>query len=382
VADAGFIDDDRSLPGEEVAMSVAIDVTGLRDEQYRFRPSPLAELGSALHAVVEPAHHPAHTAWIQAIADELDEELLARVHAADFLWRTSRADILLPAIAARTLTEELDGWDLLDDETWARSALITSSCGTLEPHNGLPSPLIDEQARVIVRERAAAGGPHRLEFVNAVLADPPAARTRIRRLLDDCADAFFDDIWQQIVGRLSAEAQLRRDQLRAFGVAHAVQSVSPAVSLDPSGNRILVDKLQDRFTSAQGTGLSFLPSFFGHPHLLVVHSQGWAPVIQYPIDVAAIPLRSATLDAVTERLHALDHPIRIRLARSLARGARTTSELADTWQLSAPEVSRHLNRLRQAGLVTATREGRYVYYTLDLGATARLGGDIIDALLR
>jgi DNA-binding transcriptional ArsR family regulator len=100
------------------------------------------------------------------------------------------------------------------------------------------------------------------------------------------------------------------------------------------------------------------------------------------VDVAAVPVRSATLDAVTERLHALDHPVRIRLARSLAGGARTTSELADVWHLTAPEVSRHLNLLRQAGLVTAVREGRYVRYSLDLGATARLGGDIIDALLR
>jgi len=185
---------------------------------------------------------------------------------------------------------------------------------------------------------------------------------------------------QWFAGQLNADAQLRRDQLRAFGVAHAVGSLSPAVRLDPSAHRILVDKLQDRFTSARDTGLTFLPSFFGHPHLLVVHTQGWAPVVQYPL--ATTPVQSTTLDAVTERLHAFDHPVRIRLARSLARRAHTTSELADTWQLSTPEVSRHLTLLRQAGLVTATRQGRYVQYTLDLAATARLGGDIIDALLR
>ena len=361
-------------------MSVAIDVTGLRADQYLFAPSPLAELGSTLHAVIEPAHHPAHSDWVDRIADVIDADLMGRLVAADFLWRTSRADILLPATPGPTLSEELDGWDRLDDETWIRSALITSSCGTLEPHNDVRSPLVEERARVIVRERAAAGGPHRLEFVNDVLADPPAARARVRRLLEDCASAFFDDTWRQIAGQLNADAQLRRDQLRAFGVAHAVGSLSPAVRLDPSAHRILVDKLQDRFTSARDTGLTFLPSFFGHPHLLVVHTQGWAPVVQYPL--ATTPVQSTTLDAVTERLHAFDHPVRIRLARSLARRAHTTSELADTWQLSTPEVSRHLTLLRQAGLVTATRQGRYVQYTLDLAATARLGGDIIDALLR
>jgi DNA-binding transcriptional ArsR family regulator len=363
-------------------VSVAIDVTGLRDEQYLFAPSPLAELGSALHAVIEPDHHPAHSSWVAMITEQVDAELMDRLIAADFLWRTSRADILLPAIPAPTLSAELDRWDRLDDETWTRSTLITSSCGTLEPRNDLGSPLLDERARAVVRERAAAGGAHRLAFVDSVLADPPAARALVHRLLADCATAFFDDTWRKLAGRLAADAQLRRDQLRAFGLAHAVQGVSPSVRFDPSGNRILIDKLQDRFTSARGTGLTFLPSFFGHPHLLVVHTHGWAPVIQYPMDVASIPAQSATLDAVTERLHALDHPVRIRLARSLARGARTTGELAEAWQLSAPEVSRHLTLLRQAGLVSATRQGRYVYYSLDLGATARLGGDIIDALLR
>jgi hypothetical protein len=45
--------------GSESGMSVAIDVTGLQPEQYVFAPSPLAELGSTLHALVEPTHHPA-----------------------------------------------------------------------------------------------------------------------------------------------------------------------------------------------------------------------------------------------------------------------------------------------------------------------------------
>jgi DNA-binding transcriptional ArsR family regulator len=363
-------------------VSVAIDVTDLGADAYRFAVSPLAELGSALHVVTEPAHHPAHTDWVGVISGALDPDLSARLLAADFLWRTSRADILLPARPGRTLSEELDGWDQLDDELWTRSALITSSCGTLDPHNELNSPLVDDRAAGIVRERAASGGPERLEFVNAVLADPSAARIRIRGLIEDADQAFFDDIWRPLAGRLAADAQLRRDQLHAFGLAHAVQSVSPALRLDDSGHRILVDKLQDRYTSARDTGLTFLPSFFGHPHLLVVHTEGWRPVIQYPVDVAAIAVKSTPLDIVVERLHALDHPVRIRLARSLARGARTTGELADIWKISAPEVSRHLTLLRQAGLVSATREGRYVRYSLDLAATAHLGGDIIDALLR
>ena len=79
----------------------------------------------------------------------------------------------------------------------------------------------------------------------------------------------------------------------------------------------------------------------------------------------------------------LADPTRRALFERLCReGEQTVSALTARAGISQPAVSKHLGLLRQAGLVTSAREGRYVYYTLDLGATARLGGDIIDALLR
>ncbi len=69
-----------------------------------------------------------------------------------------------------------------------------------------------------------------------------------------------------------------------------------------------------------------------------------------------------TLDAVERRLGALAHPVRLRLVRALARSAHTTGELALAWDLTPPEVSRHVAVLRRAGLLTAERRGRCVHY--------------------
>jgi DNA-binding transcriptional ArsR family regulator len=88
------------------------------------------------------------------------------------------------------------------------------------------------------------------------------------------------------------------------------------------------------------------------------------------------------LDLVQRRIDALAHPVRRRLARTIARGPHTTGELADAWQLTAPEVSRHLAVLKRAGLVTVSRRGRYVLYQLDLTVCARLGADFVEAILR
>lgn len=88
------------------------------------------------------------------------------------------------------------------------------------------------------------------------------------------------------------------------------------------------------------------------------------------------------MDLVRRRLDAFAHPVRQRLCRTLARGSHTTGELAEAWQLTPPEVSRHLAVLKAAGLLQTTRRGRYVRHQLDITATAALGVDLLAGLLR
>ncbi|WP_091530011.1 ArsR/SmtB family transcription factor [Microlunatus soli] len=105
-------------------------------------------------------------------------------------------------------------------------------------------------------------------------------------------------------------------------------------------------------------------------------------MVQYPIDVASGAVEALELETIQARLHALDHPIRLRILRSLLRGAQTTGELGDSWQLTAPEISRHLAVMRAAKLVTTQRRGRYVEYQLEVDPIGRLGTDLVEALLR
>ncbi|MFC8732657.1 ArsR/SmtB family transcription factor [Luteimicrobium sp. NPDC057192] len=94
------------------------------------------------------------------------------------------------------------------------------------------------------------------------------------------------------------------------------------------------------------------------------------------------PAATVSVETVQQRFHALDNPLRLRLARSLVRAPRTTADLAAAWGVSASEVSRHVGVLRDAGLVTSVRRGRQVLHELDLAATARVGQDLVAALLR
>jgi DNA-binding transcriptional ArsR family regulator len=364
-----------------VAVSVSIDVSGVAYDEYVFAPSPLSDLGSALHLLVEPAHHDQQAGWITATRTQIDPDLMDRIITADYLWRTSRSDMLLPSRPKTTLLEELDVLDRLDDEAWVQTALMTSSCGVVPLRDDLASPLVDDTARHVARQRAAARGARQLDFVDSILADPPAARAWLRRLLEDCATGFFNAAWRRVAARLVADARSKRDILTRHGLPRALAAVSSAVTLSPSGERIIVDKLQDRSASAVGSGVTFTPSAFSHPHLLVVYAPGWQPVIHYPLlDTPTEPTVSVT--EIQQRLRALDHPVRLRLVRSLALAPQTTAQLAQSWLLTAPEVSRHLALLKQAGVISARREGRYVNYEFDPAITARLGTDLIEAVLR
>jgi DNA-binding transcriptional ArsR family regulator len=361
-------------------MTVRIDIGGLPSERLRFAVSPLAELTAMLHVLAEPGHHPQLAGWAGDVRAGLRPELAERLREAEFLWRSSRADFLVPARPRPTLAEELDEVDRIDDETYVTAALVTT-CGSNRVHFGAPSPLTDATARARALDLAQARGALQEAFAERLLADPAAVRARVRQTLEQCAEAFFDAAWTGVAVRLATDLRLKRDLLEHQGIGAALASVSGAVALAPDGNRIIVDKLQDNATAARGTGVTFLPSVFGRPHLVVIHAPGWQPVVQYPVAEAG-PSEPVSLETVTRRLEALAHPVRLRLLRTLARGSHTTGELADAWGLSPPEVSRHLAVLRRAGLLATRRQGRYVRYTVDLPGLTALGTDLLAAVLR
>lgn len=74
---------------------------------------------------------------------------------------------------------------------------------------------------------------------------------------------------------------------------------------------------------------------------------------------------------------ALSDPTRREILRLLGKRELSAGEIVDRFHLSQPAISRHLAVLRQAGLVTARREGQNVVYALD----TTVFQDVVRALL-
>lgn len=62
---------------------------------------------------------------------------------------------------------------------------------------------------------------------------------------------------------------------------------------------------------------------------------------------------------------ALNDATRRKILDMLKEKDLTAGEIAEAFQISKPSISHHLDLLKQAGLISSTREGQFIRYSLD-----------------
>lgn len=77
-------------------------------------------------------------------------------------------------------------------------------------------------------------------------------------------------------------------------------------------------------------------------------------------------------DHKADLFKALAHPVRVRALELLSDGELPVSELLAATGIEASHLSQHLAVLRNAGVVTARREGNAVFYRLEHPALAEM----------
>ena len=65
---------------------------------------------------------------------------------------------------------------------------------------------------------------------------------------------------------------------------------------------------------------------------------------------------------------ALSHPVRRRIVAMLRAGPLASGDIAATFDMSWPTITGHLNALKEAGLVSAERDGQTIRYRLEISA--------------
>ena len=80
------------------------------------------------------------------------------------------------------------------------------------------------------------------------------------------------------------------------------------------------------------------------------------------------PATEHDVDLLLARLKAIADEKRLRILSLLAGGERCVCELQDALEAGQSLLSHHLKALKDAGLVTDRRSGRWVHYTLNRDA--------------
>ena len=85
---------------------------------------------------------------------------------------------------------------------------------------------------------------------------------------------------------------------------------------------------------------------------------------------------TVTLEPAKARalLKAMADPLRLQVLEALGGGERCVCELTSELGLAQSKLSFHLKVLREAGLIEARDEGRWVYYSLRTDAIEHLRG--------
>lgn len=368
-------------------MPIVLDLADVSRAEVSVQPSPLAELMAVVHMLAEPDHHVDRSREIASIKQSLTRELARELRDLAPFWARFRVRLMMPLqhTPASGLDHELSRVEKLPIEAFtaasaeaiygARNAAIMALAG-------------DEFGRQDFVDRCTEKSEARGSLAMQLLADPARLRRRLVTALRHADDLFFGKLWQQGSSQLLAaaadvEAMLARQPLHLV-----MQALNPGVRHFPTTQQVAFDKLQNAFVRAEHRRYVLVPSLFTRPHVLVKYDQTYGAgltdlpvVIQFPVDQMGL-MGQDGVEAIQHRLAILSDPSRLDILRHLVNEECTTTELARRTGMTAPQVSRHLRRLREAGLLESEREGRLVRNRLVLRAVYSMGYDLISAVVR
>lgn len=73
-----------------------------------------------------------------------------------------------------------------------------------------------------------------------------------------------------------------------------------------------------------------------------------------------------------ESFKALSDPTRRQIIEMLRDGKMSAGDIVDKFQMTGASISHHLSILKNAGLVTDDKQGKYIYYELNLSVVEEI----------
>src|SRR3954447_2904090 len=318
---------------------------GVQDlARTHFAISPLFELTQSLRALVEPSRSAFHLPWIESLRD----------------GRLSGLD-LLPAI------------ELVPPRGYTPDFIAPPPSTPLgEIGDDLAVMRRTSPARVRQEIGIRFRGRRTPAAVQPLLDHP---RREVGRLCDTFAEYWeraIEPVWPRIKALLRADVEYRARRLADGGADALFADLHHMVEW--RGGELYTESLFEERVELGGRGLLLIPSAFVWQRPMMITDPPWHPTVVYP--ARGVGTLWQTAPTSPEALAALLGQTRADVLTALE-APRSTTELARRMDGSAGGVSQHLGVLREAGLVSAQRQGRSVLYVRTPLADALVRGEDI-----
>jgi len=344
--------------------------------------SPMSEACASLHVLLHPWAHPLQHPWVREMRS-LPPDLKRDVRAWGFMYDGAAPDVFLPPDARSELTFE-ESVELLEQLEPERAVyeLVRPFFYYAQPATGGVEALQDPQVHEFIRRRVERSFPECRELLELALADPPELHRRAVAFLRRYWQESFAETWARLEPRLREEAAEASADVAAGRLFERLEPYRAELRTDartgvlerPSRHEHEVDVTPER-------PLLVLPSAYVWPHVRVNCDPPWPLALILPASfVTADARRAPAPEPLVAALRAAGDPVRLQVLRLVTQRPRTTEELAPLVGLSISGLSKHLRALTEAELVTSTRDGWYVLYSVDRERVAGLSAELLDYL--
>ncbi|MEU5212607.1 DUF5937 family protein [Streptomyces sp. NPDC020742] len=313
--------------------------------RIRFAVSPLCETHEAVRTLRRADRHGYHTPWLRRVRATLAGLDLTP------LWLFMPSPGYTPDFLGRPPDSPLAGFD----EELARLRATDPELARAE----------------MAKSLACTPGALESERGRAALDDPAGAIRELAEVTERAWRALLAPDWPRLRALLEAEIAYRSRQLAGGGLQRLFADLHPLVSW---AEGTLTVRPRIDFVQVQqldGRGVLLLPSVFVWPDVVSAFDPPWQPTVIYPArGIGGLWSRPEAGPALTRLLGANRATVLAALD-----APSTTTALAHRLGLAPSSVSAHLSVLRDAGLLSARRQGHHVLYERTPLGIALAAGD-------
>jgi DNA-binding transcriptional ArsR family regulator len=324
----------------------------------------------SLKVLQQPKRHPLHRRWAREVG-RAGAPIRKAFDRYAFAFRDNAPTIYVGGDAGEpSLAEELE---LLRSMPEAQLRFEF----TLGIHQGSMTgeQLADKRAHSTLLADGRRDFPSSGEALALLLERPQAFIAEFSAFIERYFEQVFAKEWERIEPLLADSVADAGERIACHGFYQALAQLNPRLRGDARRRQLVIEKwFESDYALRPGDELTLAPSFYVWPNLAVFLADGpWPKSIIYPAHFLA-QRRSARMppDQLVRLLRALADGTRLRTLQLIAQRPRSTQELAPLIGISEATLSRHLRVLTEAGVLTRSREGRFVLYRLEPDAVARL----------